>query len=376
MYMHDLHEFLEPINKAYIHNDEGYFHNQIGFEIAAYEEVFPSLDEADIVIVGVQEQRGAGEPVSSVEAFEIRKALYKLYLWHSDIKLADIGDIRTGDRLNDSYASVKIVISELLKINKTVVLIGGSHDNTLGQYYAYKDQNKFIEATVIDAKIDLQTESSLRADNFLMEMLTSEPNHIRHYNHIGFQSYFIHPGMLETIDKLRFDCYRVGVAKEDIEEMEPVIRNSSMVSFDIAAIKHSDAPAGCVSPNGFSGEEACVLTRFAGMSEQVSTLSIFGFHAEDDVKHMTATQIAEMIWYFIDGKSRSKQEASIENREDFNEYHLGLTDMTSTFLQSKKTGRWWMELPNKKLIPCSKKDYVLASNNQIPERWLRAQERD
>ena len=47
-----------------------------------------------------------------------------------------------------------------------------------------------------------------------------------------------------------------------------------------------------------------------------------------------------------------------------------------TFLQSKRTGRWWMQLPNKKFIPCSYKDYVTASQNEIPERWLRAQERD
>ena len=45
------------------------------------------------------------------------------------------------------------------------------------------------------------------------------------------------------------------------------------------------------------------------------------------------------------------------------------------FLQSKKTGRWWMQLPNKKFIACSYKDYVQASQNEIPERWLRAQER-
>ena len=76
-----------------------------------------------------------------------------------------------------------------------------------------------------------------------MEMLTSEPNIVNHYNHIGFQSYFVHPHMLETMDKLRFDCYRVGTAKEQLEEMEPVIRNTDMLSFDIAAIKHSDAPA-------------------------------------------------------------------------------------------------------------------------------------
>jgi formiminoglutamase len=35
-----------------------------------------------------------------------------------------------------------------------------------------------------------------------------------------------------------------------------------------------------------------------------------------------------------------------------------------------------MQLPNKKMIPCTYNDYLFASNNEIPERWLRAQERD
>ena len=69
-----------------------------------------------------------------------------------------------------------------------------------------------------------------------MDLLTGEPNFIRHYNHIAFQSYYVHPRMLETMDKLHFDCYRVGSVKENIDEMEPVIRNSNLFSFDISAI--------------------------------------------------------------------------------------------------------------------------------------------
>jgi len=82
-----------------------------------------------------------------------------------------------------------------------------------------------------------------------------------------------------------------------------------------------------------------------------------------------------MLWYFIDGKSRSKQEASIDDRHNFNEYHSFFTEIDTIFLQSKKTGRWWMQLPNKKFIACSYTDYLHASQNEIPERWLRAQER-
>lgn len=374
--MNDLHEFLSPLNVAALNENRPYNGSQMGSVIKIYEDEFPDLGNIDIVIAGINEFRGAGFESKENAADAVRKKFYQFHYWHKDISLADIGNIKTGASLADSYSAIAIVLKELLQMNKTVILLGGSHDNTLGQYYSYKSLNKIIDATVIDATIDLQSESSLHSENFLMEMLTSEPNMVRHYNHIGFQSYFVNPRMLETIDKLRFDCFRVGTVKEQLAEMEPVIRNSDMLSFDIAAIKHSDAPASVCSPNGFTGEEACTLSRYAGMSDSISSFGIYGFDASKDMDGLTALQIAQMIWYFIDGKNKSRQEASLSNRNYFNEYHTVFAEIDTVFIQSKKTGRWWMQLPNRKMIACSYKDYLFASNNEIPERWLRAQERD
>ena len=111
------------------------------------------------------------------------------------------------------------------------------------------------------------------------------------------------------------------------------------------------------------------------MSNNVSSFGLYGYNPLLDESDLTAKQISQMLWYFIDGKNKSKQEAAIEDRQHFNEYHCTFTEVETIFLQSKKTGRWWMQLPNKKFIACSYKDYVQASQNEIPERWLRAQER-
>ncbi len=373
--MYDLNEFLEKLNLAALSGDEGYGDGQFARYLSAYEVELPDLAAADIVLAGVDDQRGEGGGMRENASAAIRKQLYQLHYWHTDVRLADIGNIKTGVTITDTYAAVKLVLAELLRLNKTIILFGGSHDITLAQYFAYKELNQIIEASVVDASIDLKVNRLLKSENFLMEMLTSEPNHVQHYNHIGFQSYLVHPGMLETMDKLRFDCYRVGIAKENMEEMEPVIRNTNLLSFDISAIKNSDAPAGNCSPNGFTGEQACMLARFAGMSPLLNTFGIYGYNPASDVKELTAKQIAQMIWYFIDGKSRNKQEASFDEKHNFNEFNTAFAEVGTLFLQSKKTGRWWMQLPDKKMIACSYKDYADASNNKIPERWLRAQER-
>jgi formiminoglutamase len=373
--MYELNDFLESINIASLNDDEGYNTEQFASNILVYENEVPDLSQIDVVIAGVNDQRGGGINMPAKAAEVVRRQLYKLNYWHTDVKIADLGNIKTGAAVSDTYAAVKTVLAELSRLNKTVILFGGSHDITLAQYFACKDLNQIIEAAVVDATIDLKSENFIRSENFLMEMLTSEPNFIQHYNHIGFQSYLVNPRILQTMDKLRFDCYRVGIAKENMEEMEPVIRNTNLLSFDISAIKNSDAPANNCSPNGFTGEEACMLTRYAGMSAALNTFGIYGYNYENDVNELTAKQIAQMIWYFIDGKSRSKQETKFEDRHNFNEYNIAFAEVDTVFLQSKKTGRWWMQLPDKKTIPCSYKDYLDASNNEIPERWLRAQER-
>ncbi len=373
--MNDLHEFLSPVNLSMLNEDVEYNDGHLGSYIKVYEAEMPDYTEADIILVGVNEQRGAGIMETSEAADEIRKQLYRLHYWHTDISIVDIGNVRTGHTINDTYAALKTILAELINLQRTVIIIGGSHDITLPQYHAFKHLNKIIEATTIDSTIDLRSESMLKSESFLMEMLTAEPNYVKHYNHIGFQSYFVHPRMLETLDKLRFDCYRVGVVKENIEEMEPVLRSTDLLSFDIASIKYSDAPSTNQSPNGFTGEEACALMRFAGMSDRLSTAGIYGYQPENDTKFNTAKQIAQMIWYFIDGKSRKKHESAFEEKNNFNEFHTVFTDIDTMFLQSKRTNRWWMQLPGSSMIACSYNDYLNASRNVIPERWLRAQER-
>jgi arginase family enzyme len=328
----NISDFLLPVNIRKIAHDEAYKDGQLGKAIAIYDEAFPDIDEAQIVLLGCGEQRGSGLIHGQSEAPDIiRSHFYSLYYWHPDIKMADVGNIKTGSLYTDSYAALKTVVQELINDGKTVIILGGSHDLTLSQYNAYAENKKLIEASCVDALIDLNLDSPFKHENFLMDMLTGEPNFIRHYNHIAFQSYYVHPRMLETMDKLHFDCYRVGSVKENIDEMEPVIRNSHLFSFDISAIAHAYAPANTLSPNGLNGEEACVLMRYAGMSPNVNSIGIYGYDEKLDKDELTAKQISHMLWYVLDGRSRGRREAQIDERDSFNEYHMAFAEVETIF---------------------------------------------
>jgi len=53
------------------------------------------------------------------------------------------------------------------------------------------------------------------------------------------------------------------------------------------------------------------------------------------------------------------------------------------FYKSDKTERWWIEIPfishlnnnlkRNSLLPCSHDEYIVACNNEMPERWWKAQ---
>lgn len=334
-------------------------------------------EEADIVIVGCGEQRGAHEHAAYSNGPDaIRQEFYKLYAWHDNIKIADAGNIVEGVTIGDTRAALRTVLHELQEAGKIVVVLGGSHDLTLQQYEAYKKSEQIIKATVADMLIDMDETEVITDHSFLMDMLTEQPNFIAHYNHIGFQSYYVHPKILETLDKLRFDFFRVGIAREHMEDMEPVLRSSNLFSFDMNAIRNSDAPANVTgSPNGFSGDEACLLAKYAGMATRLNSFGIYGYDSRHDVNTMTARQVAQMLWYFLDGVTLRKNEASLDEKDEFISFDVTFTENDTTFLKSKRTNRWWMQLPDGNYVPCSYKDYQVASTGDIPERWLREQER-
>jgi arginase family enzyme len=375
--MQDLRHFFAPIHFLETQEPGAYQPAQWGYNIPFASDKGFDWEEADIVIVGCGEMRGENEESEySHSPDAVRKQLYAMYNWHPGVKIADAGNILEGATIGDTRAALRTVLQELKQAGKIVIVLGGSHDLTLQQYEAFKKTDTIINASVVDMLVDLEETETITSRGFLMDMLTTEPNFIKHFSHIGFQSYYVHPHMLETLDKLRFDFFRLGKVREHVEDMEPVLRTSDLLSFDISAVRYCDAFSNTEgSPNGFTGEEACMLTRYAGMSKQLTSFGIYGYDTKKDHRQMTAKLIAQMVWYFIDGYLIRKNEAELTDHEEFITFHVSFTSNDTVFLKSKRTNRWWMQLPNNMFVPCSYNDYLLASNNEIPERWLREQER-
>ena len=369
-------EYLKPLHPDAISNHNTYAEGQYGKSIDIHTpEHEPNWQAAHIVILSVTDMRGNGQLNTINHTLAIRQQLYNLYNWHSTLAIADLGNIHNGQTLADTYAATEAVLTTLLKAHKIIIILGNSHDVALAQYNAYKKLQQSIEYTNIDAVIDMSLSTALNSERFLVALLTQEPNYVHHYNHLGFQSYLAHPNILETLNHIRFDCVRLGTLRQQLAEHEPTLRNSNMVTIDVNSIQPAYMPCNTLSPNGLAGDEACQLAQYAGSSTSLSTFGIYNYNSTTDVNSIGAKQIAQMIWYFVHGCSTLLNEDNITNTAQYYEYNILFGDVPINFYQNKHTHRWWMQLAPQQYLACTKSDYEQASNNQIPERWLRAKER-
>lgn len=351
---------------------------KIGKRIQKINDGNDDWTEAEIILLGCGATYGGSEEskIWNHAPDAIREALFQMYDWHPTIKTADFGNIIQGATASDTRAALRTVLKEIEEAGKIAVLLGGTHDLMLQQYEVFEQAGKTIEAAIIDRFIDLDDSEGVHERNFLMQMLTRQPNFVSHFSHAGFQSYDVNPTVLETLDKLGFDCLRLGRLRESLDEMEPVFRHCNLVGIDLQALRFCDAPfLEDSSPNGLFGDELCQLMRYVGMSANLSSLGIFGYLPQNDPQQMGAKLIAQMLWYFVDGYRLRKQEADLRDLDNFISYHVPISGADTLFIKSKKTGRWWMQLPDLSFMPCSYKDYLIAGSNEIPDRWLRFQGR-
>lgn len=342
------------------------------------------IEDFSIAIMGVGEDRNAYNNFGCGQApNHVRKYLYQLASFKSTIKIIDLGNLKIGATTQDTYFALSSIIEFLVKKNVLPIIIGGSQDLTYANFLAYKNLEQPVNLVSIDSKFNLgNADDDINSNNFLTKIILHQPNFLFNYSNIGYQSYFIDNDEVELMSKLFFDTYRLGQVQQNIEEVEPIVRNADILSFDISSIRQSEAPANNnPSPNGFYGEQACQICRYAGLSDKLTSIGFYEMNPEFDNNGHTAHSVAQMIWYFIDGYNNRKNDFPIGSRKNYLKYIVNIQDGDKevVFYKSDKSDRWWMDVPypsHKKikyerhlLIPCSYADYQTACENEIPNRW-------
>lgn len=352
--------------------------------IRIFGDKMPDYKGAHMAIVGIKEERGnLGNVGSAQGADEVRKKLYNLKRGNGSYKIVDLGNLNIGHDLNETYTRVSEVCRMLLEANVLPILIGGTHDLDYGQYCGYETLEKLVSFLNVDAFLDLEDqETSPENRKHIHKVLLHEPNFLFSYTHLAYQSYLIDPLSVSVLEKLYFEAFRIGQLRTNIQEIEPAIRNADLLSFDITAIRSSDAPGNAnAQPFGLTGEEACQICWYAGQNEKLSSIGFYEYNPRwDDEHNKTASVIATMIWYFVEGYYYRKNEQNFRSN-DFLKYTVSMPvePETLSFYKSKFSEKWWMEVPypggkekyaRNSIVPCSYSDYQTAVKGEVPERYI------
>ncbi|NLL28815.1 MAG: formimidoylglutamase [Bacteroidales bacterium] len=381
--MKDLHLYFEPVNKELFSKE--FENGQIGSSVDFhFKNEFPDVCNCQIVILGVPENRNSvSEKDSSFFADAVRPFFYNLYNHFPNIKIADIGNLKTGLSVNDTYEAVGSILAKFIEKKIIPFIIGGSQDLTYANYLSYEKSDRIINILSIDPRIDIgKPDESINNNTWLNNIIFRNPNYLFNFSNIGYQSYFVDTEVVSLIKKLFFDATRLGVAKSNLAEIEPIVRNADVLSFDMSSIRMSDCPAATFnSPNGFSGEDACQIMRYAGKSEKISSLGLYELAPAFDINNISVRLVAQMIWYFIEGFSTRTGKNPHIDKSNMIKYIVSMHEIKSdiTFYKNPITEKWWMEVPCPKnlfskferhyMVPCSYKDYEEAMKENIPDRW-------
>ena len=378
-------DFLSPLDNEIVAFRNELSSQQLGSKIVLHtSQDFPEVTKVSIGIIGVLENRGNSFGNQDIDLTAVRHELYQLYPGNWDVSIADFGNIQAGNTIQDTYFALKKVAAQLIKNKVIPIVIGGSQDLTFALYRAYDNLEQMVNLVAVDSKFDFGKESdAITSSSYLTKIIIEEPNNLFNYCNIGYQTYYNSQEEIDLVEKLFFDGYRLGEVSNNIAIAEPVFRDADLVSIDMNSVKSSDSGNfKQFIPNGFNGKEICALARYAGISDKVSSFGIFNHNDTEQ----ESVLIAQIIWYFIEGYHYRSNEYPFGSRENYLKYIVPIEEEELVFYKSDKTDRWWIEIPftvngNNKLkrntlLPCSHEEYLMACDQELPERWWKAQRKN
>ncbi|MDF3077243.1 MAG: arginase [Sphingobacteriaceae bacterium] len=389
-----LADFFSPVDIQSFTPKDGFYSSQLGQLIDIHSNGFPDLDEHtfDIAFFGVLDGRNSVKNHGCGDGPDhIRQKLYQLHQGGYNTRIVDLGNIKAGHKVADTYVAVKVVVAELIKKNILPIILGGGQDLTYAQYMAYEELEQKADLVVIDPRLDIDetTDGTVEttSQSYLNKIFIHEPNYLFNFSNVGYQTYFVNQDSLRMMEKVYFDVHRLGEFTGNIQSAEPIIRNANLLSFDISAVRSSDACGnGNASPNGFYGEDACQLCRYAGMNDKLTSIGFYEYNPSFDRNEQTATLLSQMIWYFIDGFYNRKKELPLQPKSQYLIYRASIKGQEHelVFVKSKRSDRWWMQVPypsglsqNERyhLVPCTYDDYQLAVSGEMPDLWWRTHQK-
>ena len=312
----------------------------IGRSIKIHKDLFPQLDDCQIVILGD----------NSENMNFIRAQFYEMYHHFDNLFFADLGEIRNSDTnflIN--------LFNELLESKLIPIVVTNNQELIHTFHFALNSFHKSFSSLFCGKKSAPYSPNAYAKCTSVYSM--------------GVQGHYVPSALLNNKYIIR-----LAEITTSIEEAEPLTRNVDTIQVDLNVMKQSEVPGQqYTSPCGLDAENYTQLFRYFGYNDNLKAIFITGYESQYDFNRISAQLIAQGLWYFIDARDNCYKE-NIDSNEDFNEFVVDIEGLESplSFIKAKKSGRWWIKSHHDDtvLIPCSFKDYEMACNNEIPNRLI------
>lgn len=288
----------------------------------------------------------------------VRPILYNFAGNFGQQTIADLGNFKTQNPDHNLQ-----LIKDLIDANITPLIISADATHLHAQIVSHLKNKKIIHCSLVDESIPDKAQGQIDK-RVLFPVATNKVKWPNQFNVLGIQKHQVPGKKIDQAQTNNLRLTRLGKLKNDLTIAEPLLRDTNILGFNARVLKSSETNDNKNnSPSGLSIDQACQIMRYAGINEQIQFANIFGFDDTFAPKKLTAHAIAQLIWYFLDGTFDQKGDYPIDKRK-LKSYIVDLKydKLNISFWKSKKSGRWWVEVPKTKgksiLKPCSQKEYT------------------
>ncbi|WP_176696952.1 formimidoylglutamase [Candidatus Kryptonium thompsonii] len=283
-----------------------------------------NFEGTKVAIIGVPQDEGVkrnqGRPGARKAPDEVRKYFYRLTPFNfkfekqvTDLKIFDLGNLKTDGELEKIHERLIFVVEELIKNEILVIVIGGGHDIAFPDYLGFARNFEKRKKAVfnIDTHLDVRDSQVRNSGTPFRQILESEykPDKmievgIQNYaNSIYHFKYALEKGIkIFTLDDVREKGLDFILNAIELELKDHLVH----LSFDVDSVRNADAPGvSATYPDGLKAEDVLKIALFCGLNLNVKILDIAEVNPEYDVDGKTARLAAFFILNFLTGVTNS-----------------------------------------------------------------------
>lgn len=162
--------------------------------------------------------------------------------------------------------------------------------------------------------------------------------------------------------------FSLGDLRNHQSLLEPILRDHSIFSFSLDAIKKSELNlANYGFPTGLTSEEGCQIARYCGEATNVKIFNLILPEVMSEASWQTASYV---VWYFMEGLSLN-QRLHPSRSDNFQTFIVQARDQDYSYhFQRSPQGKIWLTSSNGSYISCSPEELEETKNAELPHRLL------